>query len=360
MVERLGSGEFFAIDRRSFAAACKIGLNAGVIYLVIARGTGRDHSTSRWSVNAIERHSGISRPKAKVGIQLLIEDQLIIRRHGGTRPEYTVVPWKEIVDRSGLIGPTVVEPEYIWLPNALIDGVGGEKSPIALVREMQNVRLLQLLVAMYDVTDLPNEGGIARTEIFAYFDRVKVGERGAVTVWGFEASSLRIAFHPGSSLAKLYGLAGDEDDPALTEFFEAVRSLQRVGLFTFIPHAFESDDPDAEILHAISDDSGEPWETELAAAAHEAGYSCLWPDKQRWVEQTDIRLLPVRSHIKNLTIMGIARLRYRPRTRMTAAWVGKSKESAEAFLELYGEISQAAAGQKASLQHKGELKRGYK
>ena len=59
------AGEFFVVDRRSFSVACGLGLNPAVAYLTIARGAG-SRSKSAWSVDAIERHTGISRPKAKL------------------------------------------------------------------------------------------------------------------------------------------------------------------------------------------------------------------------------------------------------------------------------------------------------
>jgi hypothetical protein len=34
-----GQGDFFAVDRRTWARACDLGLNPAVAYLVLARGT---------------------------------------------------------------------------------------------------------------------------------------------------------------------------------------------------------------------------------------------------------------------------------------------------------------------------------
>jgi hypothetical protein len=36
-------GGFFAVDRRAWARACGLGMNAAVAYLVLARGTGGDN-----------------------------------------------------------------------------------------------------------------------------------------------------------------------------------------------------------------------------------------------------------------------------------------------------------------------------
>jgi hypothetical protein len=50
----------FAIDLTVFRKAHQGGLNQSVCYLVLARGTGKDNSKSSWSINAIERYTGIS------------------------------------------------------------------------------------------------------------------------------------------------------------------------------------------------------------------------------------------------------------------------------------------------------------
>src|SRR4051812_33743620 len=84
-------GEFFAIDKRAFGAACEIGLNPAVAYLTITRGAGRDNAASFWSVNAIEEHTGISRPKANAAVQSLIDKGLLTKERGGKRPRYQIV-----------------------------------------------------------------------------------------------------------------------------------------------------------------------------------------------------------------------------------------------------------------------------
>src|SRR6516165_4670359 len=88
-------GEFFAIDKRTFEAACELGLNPAVAYLTIARGTGRDNAASFWSVNAIEEHTGISRPKAHAAIRLLIDNGLLTKERGGTRRQCRIVRGQE-------------------------------------------------------------------------------------------------------------------------------------------------------------------------------------------------------------------------------------------------------------------------
>jgi len=85
-----GSGEFFTFDRRCFAEACKLGLNPAVAYLIIARGAG-SRTKSSWSVDSIERYTGMGRPRAKKAVKTLIDAGLLTLERGGTRPQYGIV-----------------------------------------------------------------------------------------------------------------------------------------------------------------------------------------------------------------------------------------------------------------------------
>ncbi len=63
MSEAKGTGRFFAIYKDQWPKVCALGLNPAVAYLVMACGTGRDNRRTVWSVNAIEKYSGVvSRP----------------------------------------------------------------------------------------------------------------------------------------------------------------------------------------------------------------------------------------------------------------------------------------------------------
>jgi hypothetical protein len=383
------AGEFFVVDRRSFSVACGLGLNPAVAYLTIARGAG-SRSKSAWSVDAIERHTGISRPKAKLAIQALIDSGLITLERHGTRPLYGIVPAhelagmtlsaedrivlgllagggifkipkahrdtaKDLTDRGILIPhggdyytkksesftDFAAEPEHVWLPNAVVEGAADEVPPLALLRQMQDVRRLRLFVALYDSSDLPNDGGVSRFSLRQNHTLTKVSERGASTIWGFGSGTSTTS---SGELHKpfLTGKLNEErKDLGLTDFWASLSALEDCGLLEFIPHVFESEKPEAEMLHAypVKDGACEPWERSVALAAHAAGVVCIAVGQKEWAVQQARHLLPVPSHIANLAVIGIARLRYRPQTRMTAAWFARSKASSEAWLPIYEKIA---------------------
>jgi len=105
-----------------------LGLNAAIAYLVLCRGA-RSRSMSAWSVNALERHTGMSRDKAHLALERLIESGSIKKIRSGCHPQYEI-------KRMG-------EPDVL-LPNAVVDGVNNEVPPLALLRQMQDVRCLRL------------------------------------------------------------------------------------------------------------------------------------------------------------------------------------------------------------------------
>jgi hypothetical protein len=400
-----GSGEFFTFDRRSFAAACRLGLNPAVAYLTIARGAG-SRSKSAWSIDAIERHTGMGRAMAKKAVKTLIDAGLLTLERGGTRPRYGIVPAHllpgavlspderrvfdlvgnkptrikaaDIRTASQLVRRGLLKEEYrdysrdpraddilsdkpleIWLPNAIVDGAADEDSPLTFLRQMQDIRKLQLFVALYDNSDLPTYAGVDRSMLYQEHTVSKVSQRGALTVWGFDGDGRTFsAGRPPLHDSFLTGANHETRDAALADFWGALGSFQDCGFITFIPYVFESDDPGAGVLHAYpTQDRGcEPWEREVAEAAHAAGIVCIPATQQEWAAQLGRHLLPQPSHISGLTIIGIARLRYRPRTRMTAAWFAMSKERSAKHLQAYQKVAEANknAGQAAgsNMQHK--------
>ena len=87
---------FFSIDRGTFRAAAAGGLNSAIAHLVMARGTGPDNRTTQWSVNAIEKYTGISRPNARKAVADLLQRGVWKKTRGGNHPVYEAVPGNEI------------------------------------------------------------------------------------------------------------------------------------------------------------------------------------------------------------------------------------------------------------------------
>lgn len=218
-----GRGCFFAVDRRAWARVCTLGLNPAVSYLVLARGSGPDQRTTSWSVNAIEDRTNIARRRARKAIDSLVHAGLVRITKGGTRPSYYILPAHEVPSCEGYLPPdldpieqrvfdqiaagqnwlsdkggkewgyrnprtvasglvrkgraldlgqnryaaihydpeTASKPDWIWLPNSLIDGAGANVAPpVELVRQTLNGAALRLLIDLYHAHELASDGGI--------------------------------------------------------------------------------------------------------------------------------------------------------------------------------------------------------
>mgnify|MGYP003375233100 CR=1 FL=1 len=337
-VEARGHGDFFAIDRSIWADITKLGINASVAYLVMARGTGRDQRTTSWSTNAIEERTGISRPRAKEAIARLVSAGFVAVKKPGSRPSYDIGKRARTGKRSPIEAP---QTDWVWLPNALVDSAAGEPAPIELCRQSANTGALFLLVELYHAQALQFFGGLPHRDLRQNFERHELARRGPYVVWGFHSKGL-------TASSTVYGgfistLPNHDQDAAFVQFWAALQVLRDTGLLVFVPHVFNTGDPEGEPMHPYGWNDGqvgEPEEQAIAANAHAAARAMLValgkPDVGRG------HMIPVLRHIANVSLIGVARLRYRPRTTATANWYDPAKWAIVA--EKY-----------AALQHQGDL-----
>jgi hypothetical protein len=113
--------------------------------------------------------------------------------------------------------------------------------------------------------------------------------------------------------------------------------LTDIGLVEWVPHLIEGDSKDAETIHPLGMDDQEPAliENKIGRAAHAAGASMLTLAQLQWANSQCLKLVPVPRHLTNVQVVGIARLRYRPQTKMTAAWWADLQTSGNEFAARY-------------------------
>jgi hypothetical protein len=399
--KRKGRGDFFAIDRRTWTALCSLAtreknINLPVVYLVLARFSQADNRDTAASVRAIEKYTGISRQRAKAALALLLDEGGFLEQTAfGTRPRYELLPAHEIpatgIQKDSRPPPTAKEravlgrilqgilPEnrieraaatrliakrwlnkdlspreertttdWIWLPNALVSGAAREIPPVELLRQGHDPMALRLFVDFYHAQNLGEDGGIGRGTYYKEFKRARVGERGEYVVWGFVASGSNWVTwndvttphrRPEAQLTEEELEAGDNRG---VDFFRRARLLCRLGLVEWIPHLFESKDPEAEPIHPYGIGRSESLEDRLGIAAHEAASKMVTEGQLEWASRSltgEPWLAPVLSHIENVELIGIARLRYRPRTRAVSAWWSKHTATCERYLRSYRELA---------------------
>lgn len=338
-------GGFFAVDRRIWPRVVSLGLNPSVAYLVLARGSGGDNRTTSWSTNAIENYTGIGRVRALEAIGALIKAELVTRLRGGSRPQYYIK-----ADDSP-------DPGWIWLPNALIDGAAGERPPVERIRQSHNLGALRLLIEMYGAHDLVGEGGIpwrVPVGIRQDFARTRLGEWGQYVIWGF-ARGNKATWRTSSLVHPHLGPKGTPEE-TIQPFWAALDVLERAGLLQFIPHLVDADGQDGEVIHSLAN----PLEASLAEAAilmaaQRAGMDMLPESRHGQIKGGEIDLVvPVETMLSAVQVIGIGRLRYRPKTSATAAWL-EGADDWERWADQYRALHVKVSG-RSDMQHQGEIK----
>jgi hypothetical protein len=301
----MSGGDFFAVDAGEWAELCQRGrINKAIAYLVMARGTGGDNRTTSWSTHAVEIRTGVSRAQAKAAIEGLVQDGHARRERSGKRPRYKL--------RAG------VSPDWIWLPNAIVDGVAGETPPIERIRQSASLPALQLFVELYHAQNLADFGGVDWRHLRLRYERRKIGQRGQFVVWGFSTKTETVwpkeaPFVAGRSIGK-------KGEDGRLVFWDALAILTDTGLAEYVGHVIDSDTEDAAIVHPYAMATGEPEERAVAEAAHAAAREMLTDQQREQAEADELWLLPAERHRQEVQLVGILRLRYRARTASTARW----------------------------------------
>jgi LAS superfamily LD-carboxypeptidase LdcB len=120
-----------------------------------------------------------------------------------------------------------------------------------------------------------------------------------------------------------------------------------MGLVVVTPYLCESDNPDAEVIHPL--DSVFNCK-DLSLVAEDAALRML-PDQFDYVIEKHDFVLPVRRHIGDAAVVGIAQTRYRPKTSLTAAGKAHHIDRISAYRDAYEQM-----GVEQDWQYQGYIK----
>lgn len=398
-VRKTARERFFAIDARSWPKVCELGMPAAVSYLVLACGSGGDQTTTGWSVDAITRHTGIGRPRAKKAIETLEKAGLIKTEKGGTRPRYSIIhahkrieepkPLLEeeqrildIVAKGNSSVPKVgrrdnvwqwgspyataldlvkkgylrnlgnyrfailekqappEDPDLIWLPSNLVDSEGKSVTPVERIRQSQNITALRLFIELYHYHDLINEQGINwRTPhgLRFEYERVRLGQRGERVVWGFVPKHSSV--WPSAPFCKPYYEPDNKEKP-VAKFWDALGILTSLHLIEPIPYLVDSDSEHGEVMWPVSlKEVGEDCEQAVGSAAAELARLMLTSGQLEFADTKEVEFMsPALQHMGEVQAIGIYRLRYRPHTEATRIWLANLTEQCKGTLERFQEL----------------------
>lgn len=291
-----------------------MGLNYAVVFLVMARGSGRDNSTTRWSAEAAFKHTGLAWRRGNACISALTDNGLmLLKKKIGKRPLYKL---------------TIPEnpKELIWLPNTLVTGAGQEVPPLARLRQAQSLENLQAFIGLYGMHDLAGDGGLPRTLIWKPYDeREHICDRGQFKLYGFRSSkSLRYC----NATGPLKAFHGRKEGNGTA--WEFIGSLESMGLIESVDYLAESDESESELIHALTGD-----EHARAVAVAASMMASDLPGGFKYEAENYTYVLPVINHMTKAAVVGVFRLTYRPHTSRTAAWYARHVKSCLEFAEIY-------------------------
>jgi hypothetical protein len=369
------------------------GLNEAVGYLVLGCGTGHNNSLTSWSTKAIMQYAGLGWNRAKAALTRLIDNGFILRteNHTTEKPRYRLETYANLATKKPPADPEYYEMELlaeiasgkqptnkagrnraerlrqrgllvrdaegvyklpppgaedssdnlIWLPNAIVTGTSGEdEPPVRRLRSAGCVWTLRLFVDLYQAQNLRDDGGISPNVIRQNFERRKIGEQGAYTVWGFKLKNLTLWYAGPFAPHEFRQKAKPEDNiPA----WDSEHLLQRMGLLSFVPHIFENDTNAAEPIHVygLGETAEDPIEEEIGSEADQAARAMCLPSKVEEAEEEGFQYFcPVLNTKPNTQMIGVARLTYRPHTKRTKAWFAELQETAPVWIETFQELAE--------------------
>jgi hypothetical protein len=342
----------------------------------------------------VKNHAGVGWIRAKAAIDNLIARGFVryAEKHTPNKPRYELASYRELRDHLAVKNPTAPtdyfeqqvlaklqagnQPTYkrdknlaerlcqrgllcldahglyklsepdnedsadnsIWLPNSIVIGTAaGEESPVRKLHSVGCTWTLRLFVDLYSAQNLRDDGGIDPRLIQQKFERQKIGEQSAYIVWSFK---------PGGRAAWWRGpLAVHRGRPKVNSqdaVWDSLGLLESIGLLSYVPHIFENDTDTAEPIHpyGLGATAEEPIEQDIGAAADRAARAMCLPSKLEAAEDDGFKhFCPILRSKPSAQMVGVARLKYRPHTRRTAAWQAQLHEAAPVWLETFEKLA---------------------
>lgn len=314
------AANFFAIGKAQWAEACKLGMNPAIAFLVLARGTGGDNSTTSWSAEAVRKNTGIAWVRADDAIKVLEKNRLASRAPKTGRPSRKLSFPKD-------------EDAVLWLPNSLVDGVGGKSSPIERLRRTQNVAYLQSFVDLYGEHNLASECGLPRALVWQRFYRAHVFDHGQFRFYGF--SSGGSSCYSKGPLERFQVDKKPEGEYPSWAFLE---TLERLGILEVVHYVAEGDSSDSELKHALT---GDELADEVKAALDGVieRFEGAWQAKKVESRSFDY-VIPAPRDYAPPAVVGIYRLVFRPWTSLTTTWWATHTEACEHYAAIYAALAE--------------------
>ena len=320
---------------RLLAAKTDNRLNLIIAYLVLLAGTGSDQRLTKWSAKACEDHTGLGKPRAKHAIEELIAAGLVKRTSSSTR----LMPQYELPEL-----PADAEP--IFLPVALVTGLGNETPVLRRVRETGDTLLLIMLIDLYALIDIDATHGVPIKNLREGApgngtSSRKIADVGAHAVWALTIGGSRQA--QGTWCSRHYVKAKDET-AAWQALWSRLDLLKQIGAIWYEPWIFDGQSLDAEPLmpvdpaglYTVADADDE---AKLTRLAFDTSRSLITEERAYLFDRNEADFfLPLTLHRQQPALWSVARLRVEadsPGRRL--AWK-KRRVLIEQYLQGFGQL----------------------
>lgn len=328
-------GRFFALDKIQWSRVCSYeDMNLAATYLILASGTnGKNHKTTKWSAHSIRKYAHLDKRETRRTITRLMENGFV--QSVGDKP---LRPTYELVLSD--------KPEWIWLPNSLIEGVKAEGKEIdPPLRQLMNtgeIDVLGELILLYYTHDLENAGG--SSVLWKPFKGELVATWEHCEAWRFEPSD-RIEIDPTYL---------EEYPPERRNTVKrALEIAAALGLIEFVPHLFiggrmahplrakgrRKDVVEGKEIEPTEGACKAAWEiieSKQERAARSGDYD--YPMREAPSIDTTSYLVPLYRHAKG-EVRAVARLRHRPNTSPTKKWVSNLCQEVPKCTRKYEELA---------------------
>ncbi len=141
---------------------------------------------------------------------------------------------------------------------------------------------------------------------------------------------------------------GQERWSRTTRSGDSLRVLTSLGLVYLVSQLVENGDNSCEIIHGFGTNTdAEHMERELAEAAQAAGQKMLGEELAN--AHSDKYIIPVYDSYPDVQLVGVFRMRYRPKTSLTADWMRRLSDSHREWMPVYSKLAGRAVGTEAIL-----------
>lgn len=386
-------GHMFLVDVPTYAAVCALGdADAAAVYLILAAGTGHDNRTSTWSREAVNKRTGLNWRKADACIAKLEQAGLVrwISGKGTRKPRLDLPPVEirkpmqkhvaaladRIMHGEQPITPTdkgtatvgkdagwlaqdedgtwrfVADRPLVkaWLANALVGDETGKATKTSTIvdriRMARDPMAFRLLVDLYSLQNLAEHGGVDREHFYQVFEREKAGATSKEQVWRFTNRkkyyrSTKALEHHARKPTKEELASGWRADQIGAGFFGAADILEDAGALEWVYYLAEDGNSDSNRVYpvAVERHGKIVWsELESIVGGYAVRAACALSGNpaSTWESSMPAEfLLPADRLAREAALVGVPRLRCRPKTTNTARWRQELREEAMETIQMF-------------------------